>query len=295
MLAWELPLLAQPAYVGYEFVALPDMLASLLANYTLGVLQRPEWWNVIPAIGLLAGAVLVGARQSRPASVLFVTGWLVVPVMLFFLVTLSRPMYTPRYLIFVLPPLLLLLALGGVLILRRSRLLGMVLIGTILLFSGRGLWIQLRTPLKSDFRGATHFFVQRWDASDLVLFQIPHARHSFEYYLKRGTAVARRESGAVPPTLSTGANSVYLPYVAVDGTVRYRWAEGLYTNSGMSSEDASLRMAETVGNSRVVWLIESEASLWDRRGLVKRWLEEYAVLTDTGEFVSVTVYRYEVE
>lgn len=172
--------------------------------------------------------------------------------------------------------------------------MAMVLVGALLVMSGIGLWVQERTPLKADFRAATRFVVQRLDAGDLVLFQIPHGRHSFEYYMDRSEKPTLAEGAPEEPRRSVGDHRSYLPVVATGVTAAYRWAEGLYTNSGMSSDEVSLRMADSVADSRVVWLIESEADMWDQDGLVKAWLQEHAALTDSGEFVSVGVYRYEL-
>jgi mannosyltransferase len=294
MLAWQLPLLVRPSYVGYDFVALPQMLASLLTNYTLGVLQQPNWWNLVPAFGLLVAAIYLGIRESPLSSVLFLASWITLPVVLFYLVTLSRPIYAPRYLIFQLPAFLLLLALGAVAIWRRTRLMGMVLIGALLVLNGLGLWVQEGTPVKADFRSATRFVVERWDAGDLVLFQIPHGRHSFEYYMARRGEATLTEGVSGETRQDIGDHRAYLPFVATGGTAAYRWAEGLYTNAGMSSDEVSFRMAETVSDSRVVWFIESEAGMWDQDGLVKAWLQEHAALTESGEFVSVAAYRYEL-
>ena len=62
----------------------------------------------------------------------------------------------------------------------------------------------------------------------------------------------------------------------------------------MSSEEVNVRMAGTVSGRSVIWFIESEAGMWDQEGLVKAWLQEHAELTDSGEFVSVAAYRYEL-
>jgi hypothetical protein len=219
---------------------------------------------------------------------------MIVPIVLFYLVTLSRPIYAPRYLVFQLPAFLLLLSLGAVATWRRSRLMAMVLIGALLVVNGMGLWVQERTALKADFRAATRFVVQRLDAGDLVLFQIPHGRHSFEYYMDRSGESSLSDGAPVEPRTSVGDHRLYLPVASAGVTLEYRWAEGLYTNSGMSSDEVSLRMADLIADSRVVWFVESEADMWDQGGLVKAWLQEHAALTDSGEFVSVGVYRYEL-
>ena len=62
----------------------------------------------------------------------------------------------------------------------------------------------------------------------------------------------------------------------------------------MTLGEANRRMDEMIGTSGVVWLVSSEASLWDERGLVEGWLSEHASQTDVVHFVRVSVYRYEL-
>jgi hypothetical protein len=78
------------------------------------------------------------------------------------------------------------------------------------------------------------------------------------------------------------------------GGAHYRWAEGLYTNAGMGPGEVEQRLAGLTAGSRVVWLVATEAPLWDERGLVQAWLDEQGRLTDRAEFVRVGVYRYEL-
>ncbi|NIV36818.1 MAG: hypothetical protein GWN58_47510 [Anaerolineae bacterium] len=66
-------------------------------------------------------------------------------------------MYTARYLIFVLPAYLILLAAGAVVIAGRSRLLAGILLAALLVLNFFGLLHQGQTPLKADFRSATEY------------------------------------------------------------------------------------------------------------------------------------------
>jgi hypothetical protein len=43
-----------------------------------------------------------------------------------------------------------------------------------------------------------------------------------------------------------------------------------------------------------IWLLESEASMWDERGLVAAWLGAHGRVTDRQEFRLVTLSRYEL-
>ena len=295
LLAWQLPLLAQPGETGYAFVPLQDMTLSLLAGYSLGVVQEPAPW--VLALFLLP-LLLSGLLPWRRGWAMLLC-WLLVPIVAFFALTLVRPMYTARYLIFVLPAYLLLVAGGLLAVARRSRVLGIALALAILALNGRGLWLQARTPLKADFRGATAYLRQNMAPGDLILFQIPYGRHSFEYYVARPELLPGNV-GQTPPGRPAGTGEegrfrLFLPLALAEGLEAYRWAEGPYTNSGMEPEVVAGRMAEVTAGSRVVWLVASEVALWDQRGLAQGWLEEHATRTGAAEFTRVTVYRYELQ
>lgn len=295
LLRWQLPLIFAPSdSTGYPFVSLPRMLFSLLENYSLGVLHGEVQWSLFLFVGLLLAAGLVWQGQrSRLRSLAILFSWLLVPLLGFFLLTLVRPMYTARYLIFVLPAYLLLLAAGGVAVGRHSRLLAGFWLVALLAASGRGVWTQARTPVKADFRGATQYVANRMAAGDLLLFQIPYGHHSFDYYYE----VFQRPSHSQPePAVPSegGGFQVFLPLVADGGGMPYHWEEGLYTNAGMSPDEADRHMSSLVSENRVVWLVATEVHLWDERGLVQAWLDGHATLTEEAQFVSVTVSRYEL-
>ena len=70
--------------------------------------------------------------------------------------------------------------------------------------------------------------------------------------------------------------------------------DGLYTNRGMSEAEAADRMARGTAGARAVWLIASETSMWDQRGLTERWLAEHGTPTLHADFERVSVTRYEL-
>jgi 4-amino-4-deoxy-L-arabinose transferase-like glycosyltransferase len=283
LVVWQLPLLLEPAQTGYRFVPLHEMLYSLLASYSLGVVQGGAWWTLALFIGLLLAASVWGWHEFGITTLGILLCWMLLPVAGFFLITLVRPLYTARYLIFVLPALLLLLAAGVMAIACRSRLLAGLLLGALLVANGWGLWLQATTPLKADFRGATAYLTHRKSHDDLILFQIPYGRYSYEYY-------ARQRPGM---PLKGGAYRIFLPSVGGNGGASYRWAEGLYTNDGMGPSEVDRHMSEITAGSQSVWLVATEVEMWDERGLVQGWLDEHATLMEEAEFVRVTVYRYQ--
>ncbi len=293
LLRWQLPMILTPdSATGYPFVPLPGMLVSLLANYSLGVLHGDVRWRLVPFVGLLLAAGLVWQGQrSRLRSLAVLVCWLLVPVLSFFVITLVRPMFTARYLIFVLPAYLLLLAAGIVAIGRLSRLLAGLWLVTLLAASGWGVWNQARTPVKADFRQATQYVVSHHAAGDLILFQIPYGRHSFDYYY----ALAQQTAPPQPVApIDSGGFRAFLPLVAGGGRTPYLWEEGLYTNAGMSLDEVDRLMSRMLSGKRVVWLVATEVPLWDERDLVHTWLDEHATLTDEAQFLRVTVSRYEL-
>jgi len=284
LLAWQLPLLLRPAAPGYALVPLSQMLASLMTSYGGGVLERSAVWTLAPLLSLLAAATILALpdRQIGPISAAAI--WLLVPVLGFFLLTLLYPLFTARYLIFVLPALLLLMAMGILAVGRRSTWLAGLLLVALLATNVSALWLQARTPVKADYRSATQYVVSRMVPEDKVLFQIPYGRYSFEYYLGHSRI-------SPSPKLTAAGYHVFLPLAAV-GSPSTRWIDGLYTNGGMSPGEVDQQMAGLVGDCRVVWLVASEVAIWDERGLVQGWLDSHATLTDRAEFVRVSVRRY---
>jgi mannosyltransferase len=292
LVRWQLPLLLAGGDTGYRFVPLREMLLSLLTSYSLGVVQSATVWSVSLFVGLLlAAGLLWQGHRSRLASLAVLACWLCVPVVGFFLITLVRPMYTARYLIFVAPAYILLLAAGVMGVARWSRWLAGLWLVALLVLNSLGVWLQARIPYKADFRGATAYVASHLEPGDLVLFQIPYGRYSFDYYYQRyqNAQSEPHQAGSLP---NRGAVQVFVPMAA--GGVPYRSADGLYTNSGMDTEQVDRSMAAMTAGSRVVWLVATEVPLWDEQGLVQAWLDEHGSATEVAEFVRVAVTRYEL-
>jgi hypothetical protein len=288
LLRWQLPMLVATGATGYAFVPLHRMLLSLLTSYSLGVIHDATFWTAVLFLGLLLLAGLLWVEGGRGRSALAgLASWLLLPVIIFFLLTLLRPMYTARYLIFVVPAYILLLAAGLTVLARQSRLLAGLLLAALLVLNGWGLVRQARTPLKADFRAATAYVSQRMNPDDLLLFQIPYGRYSFDYYYQSVPAPPRDDQ-----VLETGEVRVYLPLLLGEKGEPYRWAEGPYTNAGMAPDALGRRMADITVGSKTVWYIASEVHLWDERGLTQAWLSEQATLVEEAAFVRVGVYRY---
>jgi len=122
-----------------------------------------------------------------------------------------------------------------------------------------GVYYQATTPIKSDFRGAARYVSAHQAPGDLIIFQIPYVRYTFDYYHPQP----------------------------------YDWADGLFTNYGMSDAEVDAQMRAMVAGRRTVWLVASEMEMWDSHLQVWKWLESHARRTDTVVLAQVTLYRYE--
>jgi hypothetical protein len=297
ILSWQLPALLAPAQTGFQFVPLPEMLISIFSSYSLGVAGGRAPWALALFASLLLAAVL-GWRGSGHGyrSLAILACWLVLPTLGFFVVTLVLPLYTARYLIFILPAYLALLAGGMAQVGQRAPGLAALALGSVLVLNAGGLWRQATTPIKADYRAATRYVMERRGFGEPILFQIPYGRYAFEYYAGQAlrSALGQAEPITHYPAGVLMQYGAFAPLVMVDGRGIFPWVDGLYTNAGMDSEEADRRMGELLAGSRVMWLFATETSMWDERGMVQRWLEETGTRIDERHFARVSVYRYEL-
>ena len=306
-------LLLRSRVTGFEHYTLGRMFQILLTGWSVGYFgfSGLAWFEGTALMAGLAGWGLASFSRSlhrrgeELGKRLSLLCWLVAPGLILWYISLWQPLFTDRYLIWSALAFYLLIAVGLAVLWRSSeweRGAALLLVVLVLAFSGISHWRQATTPGKADFRGAVSYVAKRYgvpaarrqavqspavcegcgydvylpviesdsgDFGELIVFQIPHAKYSFNYYF---------------------------PYTD------YPWADGLYTNhrypdgSYMISEaQAAEEMERMTEGYDVVWLIATEAEMWDERGLVKGWLDANLRLTDEteGEYLWVDVYRYE--
>ena len=269
LMQWQLPAwLAADQQTGYPFVPLPTILLVLLTAFSRGILPVSQRLTLLPSVlALLAGIGLWAAMPAQGAPrarwwrwgvIGLLLAWLLWPALGIYLISLRRPLFADRYLIWALPAFLALAAMGVTALARVWRPLGWVVLGAILALNLAAVWSQVAQPIKSDFRAAAQFVSERKQPGDLLVFQIPYNRYTFAYY-----------SGAVD-----------------------RWLDGPYTNNGMSEADLDAEMTHGTGDARAVWLIASEMPMWDERNLTDSWLSGRGAITDHAEFARVAITRY---
>lgn len=191
------------------FLAIPALLFVAMKNRgQVGWVQPTTWRDLYDLATLLSGrgglilllmcaAALAMAlwrmwrlprqanRQAKWGAAL-VWLWLALPVAMTAVISLFKPMFVTRYLIFCLPAFVLLVA-AGLSVIRSRWLLGAVL-AAMLAFSLRGVASYYRTgfdPPEQDWRGAVHYLLAQAQPGDAVLFYHPLARLAYEYYRQR--------------------------------------------------------------------------------------------------------------
>ncbi len=265
---WQWKLLVNPDFrSGHPFVSLQQLLTTLIVAQIQSIPQRPGVWIFVPAIFLLLAAIFLPSRWIR-ARQLTLTWWLLPPLGVF-LISLLSPIFTDRYLIWTLPALSILLALGACTVYRRNRWLAWVLVGILVGYQLWAGWRETTEPIKSDFRAAAAYVANQRQPDDVTLFLIPYIRHTYQYY-------------------DPGIESESPEHA-------YPWFDAPYANR---EPDASL-LPDTLRNETEgysgVWLVESETSFYDNQGLTRAWLNANGKLIDEAHYARVSVFYYDLE
>lgn len=281
--------LAGQAQTGYPFVSLPTILLVMLVAFGRGILPVTVPVVLLPtAVALLAGVGLWpqmrkakaalppdagGARApaagppagERPTGrrwllVGLLLVWWLLPAVGIYIISLRRPLFADRYLIWTMPAFLGLVSLGVIALQRIRRGLGAVLLAALVALNLAAAAGQMTQPIKSNFRAAAAYVMAQKQPGDRLLFQIPYNRYTFAYY-----------SGELD-----------------------EWLDGPYTNHGMSAAELDALLTRATAQLPAVWLIASEVPMWDERGLTEAWLNAHGTITQRAEFARVTVTRYQL-
>ena len=250
-------------------------------------LLAPTWETIIGAVGaflsnflplppagawgvwvLFAGLALLGLVhfRRRPARILFLLVVFLTPFVGEWLVSLRRPIFYDRTLVWASLPLYLLLAAG----MRQLRLRPYVFAVALILLTINGL--SLREYYvhfeKEQWDDAAAFVAERVEADDLILFNATWTQIPFDYYFRRLYNRPMAEHG-VPVDLFD--RSVLEPKMAESDLCRLR---------------ALIR-----GRERV-WLVYSHDWYTDPEGLIPPALEEELDLLDRWEFYGLQIWMY---
>jgi hypothetical protein len=287
-LPWVFPTLIRGGDIGHRFVSLPNMALVMLHAFSRGVLSQNRFWAMgLALFGLLAGTLLwadapgiaaflarLGARarkrtsgtrkpSSVPAApqmahVLALWTWLGLPILGLYAISLRVPMFVDRYLIWTGPPFYLLVARGLDQVRQRSRVIVVVCLVLMLWLNGQGIVQQATTPFKADLRAAAAYLDVHRQPGELVVFHISYIRYTFEYYY-----------GDAAP-----------------------WTEGVPTDASTPEADVDALMRQRTQGHDVVWLVLSEAEMWDARGMTVAWLEAHGHMEERRDWTRVSLIRY---
>ncbi len=259
-----LPLLAYALVVlpsgddqpGFGFVPLPVLLRDLLNSFSLGLsVDVGQWYilfvDLVFLLFLVSGLVFLvrrGAPRRWRAAGLLLTGYLLIPVVLIFLLSFARPAYmNSRHLISVTPPFYLLVGTG--LTRWRGRSLGIALLGALLMLAGvaYSTWNYFNEPAydKDHHREWGAYLREQVRPGDVVVVDPPHIAELYDYYA----------SSDVP------------------------WM-GLPLLGGSRRETEAMLQDLRARYDRI-WLAFSHTPPWgDRRRLPESWLNEHAYRVD---------------
>ncbi len=135
----------------------------------------------------------------------FLLLWLLFPIVLTVLLSFARPVFLPRYLIFVLPALVI-LAAAGLARLRNEWILAGVFV-PILLLSGQGvryIYAHDFDTERDESGAATNFILDHAQAGDGIIFHIANTRAAYEFFrsLRAGENTASpKYSGQLGPEI----------------------------------------------------------------------------------------------
>ncbi len=264
LVLWQWPHLTQPAETGFGFVPLPTMGQRMGELFSRGIIGWPAG---IPlalllgaiGLGLLLPQIITPRQGKKLRGSLGLLVWAGLPIVELYLISTRRPLFTERYLIWTLPAWLLLAAGGLAGLARRGKIgrlvalawaAGLVITGLV------GIGYQWATPVRADFRSAAALVTDHYQADELIVFQIPYLQSTFDYYAPE---------------------------------LEYQAAKGPYTNWGNSSQEIDDYLRSATAGHHHVWLILSEAPMWDARGLTLGWFQ-----SNSHPLRQVTLNRVEV-
>ncbi|HEY4688122.1 MAG TPA: glycosyltransferase family 39 protein [Anaerolineae bacterium] len=281
LLKWQVDLAFTPGSQGFAFFRFDDMIRVLLSGFTNGVLPfdfslgtigiqwnpdafRPElspanWGTWLLSLLALLGVFMWKDATDR-APRIGLAAWAILPIAVVALISLNRPIFTDRYLIWIGPAVYLLATLGLVQMWRWNRIAGGVAWVAVSVVMVIGDYAQAITPFKADFRSAARYVQERYQG-EAILFQIPYGQYTFDYYFE-------------PP---------------------FQVIEGPYTNwPDRDATSFDVEIAGLLSGQRAVWFVATEVEMWDNRYLLEEWLNRYGRVTDRADFMRVTALRYEL-
>jgi hypothetical protein len=292
---------------GFTFTPPLEMARTLLYNHGRGFMPPEDVTWLIPiffvgAAGLVLGMGEIATRSAAPLVVgptstksndppqaqpftlaawrrwAMVIAWVLLPVVGIYAISLRQPVFTDRYVIWIAPAVMMLLALGVIVVRRYAWALGPLLAAALLLYVV-GFWLyagwqQKSERTKYDLRGGVSYLAERRAPGSLLILQIPHMEWAYRYYTSDfGSRPFDQSEARLAP-----------------------WVGGLWTNHGWADDvaiaDVAQQMSVQTAGYRDVWVFLSEVEMWDQRHLMDQWLDAHGEVVEQADFHGVQVRHY---
>ncbi len=186
----------EPADTGFARYTFGEMLSTLGGAYTRGIFSQLDEQIVLIATATATVIALFGllsidtpdrpaSRPDRIVARLSLIAWALIPAIIIALISINRPLFTDRYLIWVQPAFYLAVALGVYALWKWWRPLAVIALSALLIVNAIGIVTQTTTPFKSDFRSAAQTIGREIKPDEAIVFQIPYVQYDFDYYFRR--------------------------------------------------------------------------------------------------------------
>jgi mannosyltransferase len=173
----------------WQVIALPPPGPSSLRGLLFALVGGSDGAGWLYVCAALAGVIAnrrALAASDRPErwGLWLILAWFATPIALAFALSAAKPIFQYKYLIFCLPPYLLLAALGLAAI--RSRRVFAVALGVMVVVAAyRVVHYYGKTSGTEDWRAATQFVLTHTREGDAIVFYEPYVRVCYEYYRTR--------------------------------------------------------------------------------------------------------------
>ena len=293
-LPWSIFYVRQTIRVDQEFwLWAPDLsrVSEVLYNFNAAFLPTwfpgQPWWHLLYWALALYG---IYSLRPKPARAILLLTFFLTPILGELLVSLRRPIFYERTLLWATLPYYLLLAAGlrtlaGKIEFNAKATVTSVLAGTgqgarvgfaiqvlaltiVIILSGFALTGYYQDFQKEDWAKAADYVAQNVASDDLILFNATWIQLPFEYYFRhyntaadlRGLPVDLFDRGVLEPKMTEAD----IPY-----------------------------MDNLLSNRAHVWLVYSHDWYTDPNQIIPRQLDQRMQQTEQREFVGLRVMRYE--
>lgn len=282
-LPWALPFVIQARVVDHEFWLQPPTLGTILDtfhNFNLAFL--PGWlrlgslWDLL--FWLLAAWGVYALRRSPDRAGLLL-GLFLIPILGELLVSLRRPIFYDRTLIYTTLPYYMLVAVGIRDLVapadarqapRARRIGGAAALAAIVLLSALSIYTYFAYFQKEGWDQAAAYVAHEVEPGDLVLFNATWVQIPFEYYFRH---------------FDTGAALRGLPVNLFDrGVLEPKMTEGDVPH-----------LAELIEGRDQVWLVYSHDWYTDPAQIIPRELGQRMKLVEEQQFEGLKVLHYATE